>query len=114
MRTLLSDSTNDIALGPNKSVTVINGIDAIAQSAEEYMRTRLLEMVFNQTSGIPFDPVVWDGSPNVAQFEASGRARLLEVPGVVEVISFEAIQNGDILNYVAVIKTTSGETTING
>ena len=114
MTTLLSNSRNDLALNEAGRIEVIGGIGAIAQSAKAYMQARLGEMFYNADQGIPFADIVWAGSPNLAQFEAAGRARLLQVPGVVEVLSFEARQNGDVLGYTATIRTGSGETVING
>lgn len=114
MTTLLSNSRNDLALADDGRIRVIGGIEAIAQSARAYMQARLGEMFYNADQGIPFADIVWGGSPNIAQFEAAGRARLLQVPGIVEVVSFEARQVGDVLGYTAVIRTGSGETVING
>lgn len=114
MTTLLSNERNDLALNAGGNLQVIGGIEAIAQEARSYMQARLGEMFYNADQGIPFADIVWQGSPNIAQFEASGRARLLQVPGIVEVISFEARQVGDVLGYTAVIRTTAGETTLNG
>lgn len=114
MTTLLSNSRNDLALAADGRIRVISGLEAIAQSARAYMQARLGEMYYNADQGLPFADIVWGGSPNVAQFEAAGRARLLQVPGVVEVISFEARQTADVLGYTATIRTTAGETVING
>ena len=77
MTTLLSNMSNDLALNESGRIEVIGGIYAIAQSARAYMQSRLGEMFYNADQGIPFADVVWAGSPNIAQFEAAGRARLL-------------------------------------
>ncbi|UNY40219.1 baseplate wedge protein [Pseudomonas phage vB_PcuM_ KLEP17-4] len=114
MTTLLSNSRNDLALNAGGNLQVIDGIEAIAQAARSYMQARLGEMYYNADQGIPFVDIVWSGAPNIAQFEAAGRTRLMQVPGVIEVVSFEARQVGDVLGYTAVIRTASGETTLNG
>lgn len=114
MRTFLANDNNDLALAPDGNLRLITGLEAIAQTCKEAMQTRLQEMIHAQTDGIPFDPVLWSGTPNAAQFEASGRARLLQVPEVLEVTSFQARLIDNTMGYVAVIRTTIGETTING
>jgi hypothetical protein len=114
MRTFLANDKNDLARAADGNLKIISGIEAIAQTCKEAMQTRLREMIHAQTSGIPFDPVLWDGAPNAAQFEASGRVRLMQVPGVLEVISFQARLINNTMGYVATIRTTEGETTING
>lgn len=114
MRTFLANEKNDLARGPSGSLQIITGLEAIAQTCKEAMQTRLNEMIHAQTDGIPFDPVLWTGTPNSAQFEASGRIRLMQVPGVVEVVSFQARLVENVMGYVAVIRTSAGETTING
>lgn len=112
MITLQSNSRNDIALNAAGNISTISGIEAIAQTCKEFMQARLGEMFLNADQGIPFVDIVWDGSPNVAQFEASGRARLLQVPGVLEVTQFDARQVGDVLGYTATIRTDLGEVAI--
>lgn len=114
MKTFISDTLNDLVLGSNGELNTTTGNEAISQTARQYMQARQNEMLHKADEGIPFDPIVWGASANLAQFEAIGRVRLLQVDGVVEVVSFEATQNGDVLGYVAVIRTTNGETTING
>lgn len=114
MRTFRANALNDLILGSDGNLQLFSGQDAIAQIARQYMQARRGEMIHKADEGIPFDPVVWGASANLAQFEAVGRARLLQAPDVLEVISFEATQSGDVLSYVAVIRTTAGETTING
>lgn len=114
MITILSNDSHDIALSPGGNVTIANGITAIAQTAQQYMLARRLEMVLAIDRGIPFDPVAWGSSPNIAQFEAAGRATLMEVPDVIEVLEFTASLVGDVLGYTATMRTTEGEITVNG
>jgi hypothetical protein len=114
VKTFKTDHTYDLVLGSNHSLVVHNDLAAVTQSAEESMRTRLGEMIHNVDQGIPFDSVLWGGTPNVAQFEASGRARLMQVPNVLQVASFTARMSGEVLGYVATIKTPWGEVTLSG
>lgn len=114
MRTFLATDANDFARGSDGNLNLIVGDGAILQTGRQYMQTRRGEMIHDIQSGIPFDTVVWASSANIAQFEAAGRARLLQVPDVLEVVSFVARQDGDVLGYTATIRTTTGETVING
>lgn len=114
MRTLFSNNTNDIVLDADGNIAVVSDINAIGSTTRQYMQTRRGEMIHDIQSGIPFQDVVWSSAVNVAQFEAAGRARLLQVPDVTEVTAFSAVQDGELLSYTATIQTTAGETTING
>lgn len=114
MRTFLSNKRNDLILGADGNLNIISGLAAASQSSEQYMQTRRGEMIYAVDDGIPFDETVWAGTPNVAQFEAAGRARLLQVPSNMEILTFEAVLEGDVLRYTADIRTDSGETTVNG
>lgn len=114
MRTLAATEKNDLALNAGGAMSIISGIDAIAQTARQYMQARAGEMFLAMTDGMPFDPVVWSGTPNIAQFEAAGRIRLLQVPGIIEVLSFTARLEDNVLAYIASIRTDQGEVAING
>jgi hypothetical protein len=114
MRTFVADTLNDLVIGSNGNLNTYGDINAIAQTARQFMQARRGEMIHKADEGVPFDFIVWGASPNIAQFEAVGRARLLQAPDVLEVLDFTATQSGDILTYTAVIRTTAGETTING
>lgn len=114
MKTLLSDMTNDLVLGHDGGLAVARDREAFAQSARHYMQARLGEMIHNADQGIPFTAVLWGGTPSVAQFEAAGRARLLQVPGALAVESFTARLSGDTIVYSARVRTQWGEVTIHG
>lgn len=114
MRTFLATNLNDFGLNFAGNLEIISGQEAIAQVARQAMQTRRQEMIYDVPEGIPFDLVVWEGTPNLAQFEAAARRRLRSVAGIRDIISFEASLVGDTLQYVAVLQTDSGEVTING
>lgn len=114
MITIQTNDNHEIVVSGTGNLVLHSGVEAIVQTCREYMQTRRAEMIHAIDLGIPFDPVAFGASPNVAQFEAAGRARLMQVPDVLEVLSFTADVSGDVLSYSAVIKTTEGETTVNG
>lgn len=114
MRTIKCDENNNPVFGTDGNLTVLQGINAIGQSAVQYCKARRNEMVFDYDRGIPFSILAWGGTPNETQFEAAHRATLLQVPGVTAVTEFEVIRVGDVLKYTATLQTVSGETSING
>ena len=114
MRTFLATDKNDLALNMAGNLEVITAVEGVAQVARQAMQTRRTEMIYDVPGGIPFDLIVWEGAPNLAQFEAAARHRLRQVAGVRDVLSFEATLVGDTLQYVANLQTDEGEVTING
>lgn len=114
MITFQSTSTNDFAVDAGKSLSLLGGVNGIAQTARQHMQARRAEMFLNANKGVPFASLAWAGAPNVAQFEAAGRATLLQVEGVTAVLSFTARLDGNTLSYVAFIGTIFGEAELLG
>ena len=114
MRSLASDRRNDLVIGADGRLSIVTGAAAVEVVARSHMQTRRGEMIHAVQQGIPFDPVAWAGTPNLAQFEAASRRRLLEVAGVREVVSFSARMDGDVLTYSATLRTDFGEVALNG
>lgn len=114
MRTLSVDENNDLILNDQGRLPILTGIDAVAQTARQYASTLLGEMIHAIDRGVPYFTVAFGASPNISQFEAVMRRRLLECPGVLRVSELSARQNGDALGYTATIVTEFGTGTING
>ena len=114
MRTFLSNSQQDLVLGSDGLLQIGNSFEFRAQAYRQFMLARRGEMIHEMTRGIPYEQIVWSGTPNVAQFEAAARATLSQVPGTVEILAFSATLEGDELLYTANILTDSGEITVNG
>ena len=114
MRSLASSQTNDLVFAPDGRLSVVDGLPAVEVVARAHMQTRRGEMVHAIQQGMPFDLVAWAGRPNLPQFEASARRRLLEVSGVREVVAFNARMDGDVLTYSATLRTDFGEVALNG
>jgi len=109
MITFQSTASNDFAISAGKSLSLLGGVDGIMQTARQHMQARRAEMFLNASNGIPFAELAWAGTPNVAQYEAAGRATLLQVEGITAVLSFTARLDGDVLSYIANIRTIFGE-----
>lgn len=114
MRTFLSNIVNDLSLASDGNLAVGNTLAFRAQTYAQYMQARRGEMIHEMQRGIPYDDVVWSGTPNVAQFEAAARSTLLQVAGTVEILAFSATLSDNVLSYTADILTDAGMVTING
>ena len=114
MRTLGTDASNDLNLLPTGTLQVLRDIDAVSQTARQYASTLLGEMIHAADQGVPFFGVAFGTQPNLSQFEAVMRRRILECPNVQQVIELSAQQTGDVLGYTATIVTDFGTGTING
>ena len=114
MRTLNVNENNDLLLNELGNLTFKTDIDAVLLTARQYASTLLGEMIHAADSGIPYFGVAFGSSPNIAQFEAGLRRRLLQCPGVIRIDELTAQQVGDVLGYTAKITTEFGQGTVNG
>ncbi len=107
-RVLQVDEHNDIFLGPNGSLAIATGLQAVMDACAQAAKTQLGEMVFAVDEGLPNFAAVWNGAPNVSQFEAFLRRTLLEVPDVLSVEAVTVSVSGGVLAYRATISTIYG------
>lgn len=114
MRTFLTDADNDFVQDSAGNLVITNGIVAEAQETRHFTATARGEMIHQTQNGVPFFPLTFGQTPSIQQFEAAIRARLLQAPDVVEVLTVEASQNAGTLSYTATIRTTSGVASIDG
>jgi hypothetical protein len=113
-RSLAVDANNDLTVGPDGYLTVATGLAAVTFAAAQAAKALRGEMVLAMDQGIPYFDTVWNGRPNISQFEAALRARLLAVEGVTDITSLTTAQRGDALTYAVEIQTAFGPGTING
>jgi hypothetical protein len=111
-----STTTNDLYIDPlSGNIATFRDLPAVLQACEHAAKTILGEMILNADQGIPYFQTVWNGSPNLVQFEAALRAAFLAVTNVVEVVSvISSVTTPNILSYTAIIRTTFGGGTISG
>lgn len=114
MISLKATATEDLTLGMDGNLAFVGGVGAITQTVKQYVRARRGEMIHRFDQGVPYEAIIWGGSPNIAQFEAAARTRLLQTPDVLEVLSLQARLTDSVLSYTATIRTSLGEVTING
>ena len=108
-----TNAQNDIYAVGGK-LQIKDDLAAVGQACEQAVKMQLGEAVYATNRGVDTFGSLWDGSPNVVQFEASARRALISVPGVTSVFSFNVAVAGDVASYTATIKTIFGVTSING
>lgn len=114
MQMLAVDADNDLYLDPTGSLARSSQLAATMQACAHAAKAQMGEMIYAADQGIPNFDVVWNGSPNLLQFEAAMRATLLAVPHVLEVKVFTAAIQGGKVVYSATIHTEYGEGVLNG
>lgn len=113
-RVIAVDSNNDIYIGPDGSLALATDLAAVMQACQQAAQTQRGEMLYAVDQGLPNFATVWNGAPNLSQFEAALRATLLAVDGVTSVVSLATTRTGDKLTYRATIQTIYGQGAING
>lgn len=113
-RVFTVDANNDLMLAGNGNLAISAELEAVMQACAHAAKAQLTEMVLSADQGVPNFQTIWNGAPNVIQFEAYLRRQLLQVVGVVEVVSLEVVISNNVLSYTAVIRTIYGEGALNG
>lgn len=113
-RILAVDENNDIYIGRDGRLAILAGLPAVVQACEHAAKVQLGEMIRATNRGIPNFEVIWNGSPNTAQFDAALRAAVLAVADVVRVLALSVQNNSGVLSYQITIETIYGEGIIRG
>lgn len=114
MITFQTDDDNDFVTLPNGNLAMVSDEQAVAQEAKHFAATARAEMIHAYDEGIPFLREAFSKQPNMAQFEASLRRRLLDTLDVTGIVSLVTQIEGEALKYTATLQTTYGTVTING
>jgi hypothetical protein len=112
--TLTVDSNNDLIIGPTGALSMSSELEAVLLACAHAAKTQLGEMVFRVDQGLPNFDAVWQGSPNLTQFEAYLRRALLAVEGVTSVEALSVANSAGVLAYQATIATVYGSGALNG
>lgn len=105
----------DLCLVCGVGLGIIEGREAVAQSATNYARTLRGEMMHKKRSGVRFfQTVIGVNPPRAALFEHDVKERLLEVPGARRVSSFQSEVVDGQFHYRAVVETDLGLVEVNG
>lgn len=105
------DNNNGFLVEENQLV-LLEDKEAIAVNATTSVQTLLGEEPFLQDVGMPNFETVWEGSPNIPDFERSLRDTLSQVNGISLVGNFIYSLNNNELEYSIDVLTTFGITTV--
>lgn len=108
------DSNNDLYLNNQGNLAINTDLQAVLQNCEHAAKAQMGEMIYAFDSGVPNFALIWNGSPNIPQFQAALRDTLLAVTGVLEVDSLVVNVANNVLSYSAIIRTIYGEGALNG
>ena len=113
-RTFAVDEKNDIYLGTDGALAIAGSLQATLQAAQQAAQTQRGEMEYALDQGLPNFAVLWNGSPNLSQFEAALRRAILAVAHVVGIQDLTITVSGSKLSYQATIITDYGPGVLNG
>ncbi len=106
--------TNDLFLGTDGNLAQTRDLAAVLQAAQHAAQTQLGEMIYAVDQGVPNFDTIWNGAPNLSQFDAFLRRAILAVGGVRQVLEVDVRTERNTLNYRAVIQTVYGTAVLNG
>ena len=92
----------------------VTGIDEVVINCEHEAQVLQGEDPFDQNRGMPNFKTVWNGNPDIIQFEFHLRRVLLAVKNVTSVNNFIASISDNVLDYEITIVTPFGEATVTG
>lgn len=114
MQMIAVDAENDIYADSTGSLAINTGLAACMQACAHAVKAQLGEMILAQDEGVPNFSLIWQGAPNLIQFEAAVRSTLLGVDGVTDVTSLTVTSSGGVCTYSATIQTTYGTGALDG
>ena len=114
VQTIAVDVNNDLYLNEAGNIAFSYNLQAVLELCEHAMKTRLGECVLNTDEGLPYFEVVFNGVPNLLQFEGAAREALIQIEGVTEIVDFVMTLVDNTLQYTATIKTIYGQGAISG
>jgi hypothetical protein len=113
-KTLAVNENNDIYIGSDGNLAFATGVTAVLQACQQTVQTLLGEMPLAVDQGLPNFQTLWDGNPNLLQYEAALRSAILAVTNVVDILNLQVDLINNVLSYTAVILTTYGQGNLNG
>ncbi len=107
--TIAVNEFNDIYIDGNGNLAMVEGLESVKQSIEHAVKTQLGEEIFQINRGLPNFQTVWNGTPNLLQFEAALYAIIESVSGVIRITSLDStVDSKNDLFYTAEVMTEYG------
>ncbi len=113
-RVFAENGNNDIYLGDNNQLVINTDLQAALQACKAAVEIQKNEALYSQENGMPNDPIIWGGTPNLPQFEFFARKQISKVDGVIDIENFVVTTVDNVIQYEATIKTIYGTGDING
>lgn len=113
-QTFAVNSSNDLYIGKDGNLVIVTGLEAVKQDCEHVAKTMLGSCALQTNYGIPYFQLVFNGVPQIQQFQAALRQAFLGVDGVIDVTALAVTQEGNKLVYAATISTVYGTAAISG
>lgn len=104
MTSFATDSNNDLFLGPDNNLAMVDGVAECAQNTKAAVECQFGECVLDLSRGVPTDATVWSRYRPM-QFAAYAKKMIAGVLHVTGVKSFNQKKIGDQLFYTATYTT---------
>ena len=95
-------------------LNIVTGLQAVIINCQHVAQTIKFENPFNIDEGLPNFETVWDGNPNILQYELFLSRALIQVKDVDKLSDFNADISDNVLNYSIKIHTPFGVDTLSG
>ena len=112
MTTFHTNDSNDLYLSASNNIAVAKDLIALAKVIEQTIQTMIGELILFGDTGLPNFALLWNGNPNLIQYNAALRSSIMGCNGVLDVTSLTSFVNIGVFSYTATIKTIYGEATI--
>lgn len=110
----LTDTQNDLYIAQDGNLAFSTGIGAVVQSVQNATQAILGQCIFDVELGLPVFETIWNGVPNIPQYETALESTILAVPGVRDILSLDIAADGEAVRYTANILTDFGAGVVNG
>lgn len=114
MKTIATNSDNDIYRDSNGDLALLTDINALANISRNVVLTNLGEPEFNQQDGIPYFETIFTDTPKIDLLQAAQIAALENLEDVNRVSNYEYEQSDGVYSYSLIEHTSFGDIQLNG
>lgn len=110
--TIKTNELNDLYLPDGKNLQVITGVEACSQNILQATLMRLGEDIYDTLSGVDYLGAIFTPQQDYDAARASISNAILNCQDVISIESLSISIDGNSFNYVAMINTVYGQTTV--
>lgn len=114
MKTIATNSDNDIYIDSNGNLAMLKDINALANVSKNVILQTYGEAEYNQESGIPYFETIFTDTPKIDLLQAAQIAALENLEDVNRVSNYEYEQSEGVYSYSLIEHTTFGDIQLNG